>query len=360
MAYNILNVGFPFARMAPDTAGGAEQVLLALDRALVAGGHNSLVLAPAGSRVCGRLLEGLPVPNAITEQARATVHAFYKRKLEEAARDHIDLIHLHGVDFTNYLPLPGVPVVITLHLPLDLYPQQAFRSSRPDTHLVCVSESQARTQPAGCQLPLIIPNGVSLDEFYPEPRKEDYVVALGRICPEKAFHLALDAASAAGIPLQLAGETYAYSSHRQYFEQAIQPRLRSPHRFVGRVGGEAKRILLARARALLISSQIEETSSLVAMEALACGTPVLAFRAGALREIVDHGRTGFLVSNVEEMADAIRRASDLDPAACRRAAEERFSAQRMTESYFELYRHAIGAAGNIDRDEVRFAASSDQ
>jgi glycosyltransferase involved in cell wall biosynthesis len=351
MAFTVLNVAFPFVRVAKDTAGGAEHVLLALDHALVASGHRSMVLAPAASEVEGHLVEGLPVPHVINDEARRAAHSHYSETLDKVRLANVDLVHLHGIDFLDYLPGEGVPVVATMHLPLNLYPQEAFGLSRPGTHLVCVSQSQAQTRPSDRRVPPVIPNGVWLEDFYPDSRKEDYVVALGRLCPEKAFHLALDAASAAGVPLVLAGETYAYPAHQQYFREAIQPRLRSPHRFVGRLGGDAKRTLLARARALLVSSQIAETSSLVAMEALACGTPVIAFRSGALPEIVDHGRTGFLVNSLDEMADAIGRAADLDTALCRRLAEERFSAQRMTERYFELYRVAIekGSVHHVTR-----------
>jgi glycosyltransferase involved in cell wall biosynthesis len=344
MELTVLNVAFPFAPVAPDVAGGAEQILLALDQALVRAGHKSLVLAPPGSRVSGRLLSAPPVPRAITEPSRAAAHARYAEILDEAAGGNVDVIHLHGLDFLDYLPRAGPPVVITLHLPPQLYPRRAFSMERPCTHLVCVSESQARACPAGGQLPTVIQNGVCLASFYPDASKEDYVVALGRICPEKGFHLALDAATSAGMPLMLAGETFAYPAHEQYFREAIQPRLRTPHRLIGRVGGAAKRTLLAHARALLITSQIAETSSLVAMEALACGTPVIAFGAGALPAIVDHGRTGFLVNSVGEMADAILRVGTLDPGACRSIAEQRFSVDSMTEGYLDLYRSVLSAS----------------
>ncbi len=168
--------------------------------------------------------------------------------------------------------------------------------------------------------------------------------ALGRICPEKGFHIALDAAARAHVPLLVAGEVYPYEAHQRYFREEFLPRLNgSQSRFLGAAGFERKRRLLTAARCLLAPSQVPETSSLVAMEALACGTPVIAYPAGALRDIVEHGRTGFLVSSEAEMAEAIEAAGALDPAVCRRAACERFPAARTIREYLNLYERLAGA-----------------
>jgi glycosyltransferase involved in cell wall biosynthesis len=161
---------------------------------------------------------------------------------------------------------------------------------------------------------------------------------LGRICPEKGVHLALDAAKQADIPLLIAGEVYGYEAHRRYFEEEVRPRLYRLRCFLGPVGFARKRRLLAAARCLLVASTAPETSSLVAREAAAAGTPVVAFPNGALAETVEHGRTGFLVENVEGMAAAIREAGALDPAICRQVARERFRADTMIAAYLDLYR----------------------
>jgi glycosyltransferase involved in cell wall biosynthesis len=338
MRLRVLSVSFPFAPVSDETAGGAEQVLATIDQTLVAGGHDSLVLAARGSRCRGTLIEGPAVPQRIDSEGRNRVHQVYRAMLRDIVQSReIDVIHLHGVDFLDYLPAAGPPVVATLHLPPHLYPQEAFRLKPPAAQLVCVSRTQAGACPGGSSV-RVIENGVSLQRFYPAEGKEDYVVALGRICPEKGFDIALDAASAAGVPLWLAGEVFGYDAHERYFRDAIQPRLKNGHRFVGALGGEAKRRLLARARALLAPSLAPETSSLAAMEALACGTPVIAFRSGALPEVVEPGRTGFLVDSREQMAEAIARAGELKYSECRRRAEERFSAGKMCQRYLELYR----------------------
>jgi glycosyltransferase involved in cell wall biosynthesis len=189
-----------------------------------------------------------------------------------------------------------------------------------------------------------VPNGVDLSVLRPGPRKHRFALSLGRICREKNFHQALDAAREAGVPILLAGEVFAYANHQRYFREEIEPRLGRGARFLGPLGLAPKRRLLAAARCLVVPSRIAETSSLVTMEALACGTPVVAFRTGALPDLVAHGRTGFLVSDVHEMARALRDVEAIDPAECRREAERRFSSELMISRYFDLYRQLVPQA----------------
>lgn len=340
MGLTVLSVAYPFALVTADPVGGAEQVLAQIDRALVAAGHRSVVIAQRGSSPAGELVE-LPVPaGALGEEARELTHARLRRLLAETiARVRPDLVHLHGVDFAAYLPAPGVACVITLHLPLDMHPAGSLRLSRPDTWLVPVSETQARSAPTELNLLRPIPNGVDVEAFgATRPRRRRYVLCLGRICEEKGFHLALEAAHMARAPLVLAGEVFPYPAHQAYFRERIEPLLDRRRRFVGPVVGAAKRELLAAARCVIVPSLCAETSSLVAREALAAGTPVVALPNGALPEAIDHGRTGFLVESVDAMAAAILRADIIDPDACRAAARERFDARTTTGAYLELYR----------------------
>jgi glycosyltransferase involved in cell wall biosynthesis len=345
MSLCVLNVAFPFAPVTADPVGGAEQVLSALDRALVGAGARSVVLAAEGSAPAGEL-ESLPQPaGEIDEAGRETVHAALRARLAEViARARPDVMHLHGVDFHRYLPPDGPPALVTLHLPLDWYPPEALAPARPATWLTPVSRDQARRAPPGAQLTAPIENGVDLDAFRPL-RKRRYAVALGRICPEKGFHHALDAARAAGLPLLLAGAVFPYTDHQRYFENEIRPRLDRWRRWIGPVTGAAKRRLIGAARCLVAPSLAPETSSLVAREALAAGTPVVALRNGALVEAIEPGRTGILVDAPEALPEALAAAGALDPGECRRAAERRFSDRAMIESYLAVYRALAAGQG---------------
>lgn len=338
MTLTILSVAYPLAPVSPDASGGAEQVLATLDRALVAAGHRSLVLAQAGSRVAGQLIPVEPARAPFDDVAVAAAQERHREALARVlAREPVDLVHLHGIDFPAYLPAPGPPVLATLHLPPAWYPDAALRPARPRTWVHCVSEAQHRDCPASPALLPPIANGIDVAAFAGTRRRGGFALVLGRICPEKGVHLAIEAARRAGVPLVIAGIVFPYEAHRRYFADEIAPRLGPACRFVGPVGARAKRRLLASARCLLVPSLAPETSSLVAREAAASGTPAIVFAAGALPEAVEEGRTGFVVAGVDGMARAIGRAAAIDPDLCRAVARGRFDEGPMIARYVELY-----------------------
>ena len=335
----ILSVAYPFAPVSADSVGGAEQVLWQIDQALVAAGHHSIVIACHGSTTAGELI-AVPVPDGeIDEAKRQIIYEVVRAIIAEAMqRRTVDLIHLHGVDFHAYLPPPGPPCLITLHLPPASYAPGALEVTRRGTWLHCVSPSQQRAYARVRSILPPIPNGVPVEALSAHrhaPRS--FALMLGRICPEKGQHFALQAAHRADVALLLAGSVFAYAAHRDYYARCVAPQLDRQRRWLGAVGFQRKRRLLSAARCLLAPSLIEETASLVAMEAMACGTPVIAYPAGALRELVQPGITGFLVRNVPEMADAIHRAGDIDPEVCRQIARERFSLRHMTDAYLARF-----------------------
>ncbi|HEX5430370.1 MAG TPA: glycosyltransferase family 4 protein [Bryobacteraceae bacterium] len=339
MRYTVLSAAYPLAQVGPDAVGGAEQILTALDRALVKAGHNSLVIAAEGSQVAGTFIASPKSGGKLDDAARLEAQRAHAQLIRRAlARFRVDLLHMHGLDFHRYLPEADVPVLATIHLPPDFYPRSIFSGRRRRLYLNSVSSSQRKACPRRAPS---IDNGVEVSQFEWQSGERPYAFALGRICPEKGFHFALDAARLADVDLLLAGEVFPYAWHQEYFAREIVPRLDSRRRFIGPVGFREKKRLLARARCLLVPSTVAETSSLVAMEALASGTPVIAFPSGALAEIVGHGRTGYLVSNTAEMAQAISASGAIDPRACRRAAEVRFSAAAMFEGYIALYRRIL-------------------
>jgi glycosyltransferase involved in cell wall biosynthesis len=335
----VLSIGYPFAAVGPDAVGGAEQVLSALDHALVEAGHNSIVVSNSGSQVAGTLIPTGPIPADITDQERARSCERHRCAIAQALVEFpVDLVHCHAVNFAEHLPESGTPTLVTLHLPRDFYPPGSFDRQCARIWYNCVSASQRRSFPP---LPGMLPeveNGVPVDRLQAHHARRNFALCLGRICPEKGFEHALDAARLADLPLLIGGELFPYEWHRRYFAAEIKPRLGRKARFLGPVGWARKRRLLNAAYCLLAPSLAPETSSLVAMEAIACGTPVIAFPAGALADIVEPGVTGFLVEEAAEMVEAIRMVESIDREHCRDVARRRFSLDRMISSYFALYR----------------------
>jgi glycosyltransferase involved in cell wall biosynthesis len=338
MVLTVLNVAYPFATVGPDSVGGAEQVIWQLDDALERSGHRSIVVACEDSHPAGIHVS---VPRTSGYLHADEIQAAQRRHLEAISaalsRWPVDVVHLHGIDFQAYLPRDGPPVLVTLHLPIDWYPADALAPNRPDVWFNCVSQSQHATAPPNPRMLEAIDNGIAGHFFATCAVKRNFALVLARICPEKGVHLAIEAAKRADIPLIIAGAVFPYAAHRQYFETMVQPALDRQRRFIGPVGLAGKRRLLAMARCVLVPSLAPETSSLVTREALACGTPVVALARGALAEAVEHGRTGFLVEDANQMAQAIKHVSKINPDVCRRSARRRFSLARMTRRYFETY-----------------------
>jgi glycosyltransferase involved in cell wall biosynthesis len=345
----VLEVAYPLAPVGPDALGGAEQMVSLIDDGLVRRGHRSIVVAQEGSICRGTLIAtpAIKEGRALDGAARARAREAQRRAIDEACQRYpVDLVHFHGVDFHHYLPESGPPALVTLHLPFASYEAGALDPARPDVFFHCVSASQRRTAPGTAYLLDDVPNGVRIERQRFSAHKRGFCLALGRICPEKGYARALLAASRARTPLLLAGRVSSYEDHLRHFREVIEPLLATPSRarFLGPIGGGRKRRLLAAARCLLVPSRCEETSSLVVMEALASGTPVIAFRVGALPELIEHGHTGFLVDDVEGMAEAILAADTLDPRACRRAAELHFSSDRVVTGYLAAFDRVVRAA----------------
>lgn len=340
----ILLVAYPLAPINSDPVGGSEQVLAQLDRALNAAGHITTVIAQAESTTVGRLV---PIPvelGPIDEDVRCRAHAAMREAIARETPSH-DLIHTHGLDFEAYWPPAGPPMLATLHLPLDWYSWTSLNPVRPDTWLNPVSASQLAIAPwAPAHLLAPVTNGVDVNRLGPG-RSRDYLLFLGRLCVEKGLETALDAVERAGARLLIAGELYPYPDHQVWFAERIAPRLGPRARWLGPVTGAAKQRLLAGARAVLVPSSVAETGSLVSMEALACGAPVIGSALGAIPDVVDDGVTGIVTppGDAAAMAEAIGRVGAIDRAACRAAAVRRFPVERTTDAYAALYNRLIAA-----------------
>lgn len=337
----VLYISYPLLTVSNESAGGAEQMLWTLEREMAARGAETFVAASAGSCVSGELfVTGLPcsVPDDFERRNREhqdRIIDFVRARARQGRP--FDLVHDKSGSFWPRGGEIDAPLLATLHLPRSFYSPELFENVPPNVRFNCVSQSQARS--FADLDPAIIPNGICLDRFKSGSSPRQGLLWLGRICEEKAPHLALEIAARAGERITVAGQVYPFSYHQQYFAREVLPRLeRMPNAlFIPSPSAQGKRELLCQARAVLITSQAEETSSLVAMEAAAGGTPVIAFRRGALPEIMKDGMTGFLVDSIDEAVAALNRIERITPSACIAHARENFGSAQMAEGYAHLY-----------------------
>ena len=359
----VVLVPYSLATVGTETSGGAEQVLSAIDEALVDAGHRSIVLAPEGSRVRGELVTTGRLETLFDDEAREAGRVRTREVLARVlASERVDVVHFHGIDFAGLLPPEEErtpPMLATLHLDGSAYAPAIFRSSRRDLWLHPVSHAQARTLPRCSALLPPIPNGVATAELTPSSEPEDYALVLGRVCWDKGIDAAIDAAVAAGLRVVVAGPVQPYPDHLAYFERHVAPRqAEGACEWVGPVSGHAKANLVGRAAVLVVASRASETSSLVAMEAIASGTPVAAVRVGALPEIVDDGVTGVLAADARDLPAAIARARTLDRARCRAVGLGRFDRGTMLTRYLALHERLAAATERPRRTLLEGAANA--
>jgi glycosyltransferase involved in cell wall biosynthesis len=327
----IVSVASSFFPIGP-AGTGAEQVVAMIDRAIVERGWKSIVVAAEGSTVAGHLISALPaeaIPAACLQSRTSGIRAC----ILDACRG-ADVIHFHGLGFEKYLPPDHARILITLHAPLGYYPASIFKA--PSLKFIAVSRHQALGLPNLAAL-RIINNGIDLQRYRPRLGKREHLVFIGRISLEKGAHIALRIAHRLGLSLVIAGPVPSFPKTRRYFEEYVAPGLDERRRYIGAIGTEDKVRLLASARCVLMPSLCPETSSLVAMEALGCGVPVIAFASGALPEVVEDGITGFVVGSEDTMARAVQWAAQISPLDCRARAERRFDSRQMTREYLSCY-----------------------
>ena len=340
----ICPVWFP---VPPEAYGGIERVVALLADGLVADGHDVTLFASGESQTRARLDAVFP-----TAPSEWIGHTFWElRHMIFALRRsrEFDIVHDHtGLLGLALGGLLDVPFCHTVHGPLDGLPGSLYDdvlSLSPRSNLISISLNQRSPRPS---FPWIAncPNALDLS-LYPFRRKSggDYLVFLGRMSPDKGAHRALAVALETGLPLKIAAKCRE-SAEIRYFDEFVRPHLGGSIEYVGEVGHADKVELLMGARALLFPIDWEEPFGLVVIEAMACGTPVISTRRGAVPEIVEHGRTGILVDNYREMEDpaVLEEADKLDPAVLRREIEERFSPEHMVADHVAAYEATIEAA----------------
>lgn len=343
----ILYIAYPLLPVSDTSAGGAEQMLWTLEREMHRRGHQTTVAACAGSSVSGRLIATGEAPRGLDMyEQRDREHHFAIRELLK--REPFDLIHDKSGSFFARTSDIANPILATLHLPRHFYRDFNWQAVARNVRLNCVSRAQAQTFSNVPNLSGWVANGIALEHFPLRVKKEASLLWMGRICEEKAPHLAIQVARRAGRRLILAGQVYPFRYHQEYFAREVEPYLGGDIEFVDTPTFAQKIELLSAASTLLVPSLVDETSSLVAIEAMACGTPVIAFRRGALPEVVDHESTGYLVSNVDEILGALKSLDRVRPENCRAHVEQKFSSKRMADDYLSLYERILsGAIGEV-------------
>ena len=342
----------PWAPVPPTAYGGTEGMVDCLARGLCRLGHDVL-LVTTGDATC-------PVPRRWVLDRSEPSHIgnamIEIRHVVDAydALQHMDIVHDNTVVGPLYAwRFDSLPVVTTNHGPFDENLAALYRAAAGRVSIVAISEHQASTA-STVPVEAVIHHGID-PEAYPFGRGDGgYVLFLGRMTPEKGAREAALAARAAGVRLLIAAKLREPAEHA-YFDEHVRPLLGADIEYVGEVGYDQKLALLAGAQALLNPIQWPEPFGLVMIEALACGTPVLAFPAGSAPEIVRHAETGFLCPDVETMTARIGDAATIDRRRCRGTVERHFSADRMCREYAALFerivsrRHAAGPRDSMER-----------
>jgi glycosyltransferase involved in cell wall biosynthesis len=270
-------------------------------------------------------------------------------ELEQVAKraEEFDVIHFHigELHFPVSRRLP-VPHVTTLHGRLDLPELKPLFREFDDIPVVSISDAQRAPLPEACWA-RTIHHGLPRDLLRFSPGQGSYLAFLGRISPEKRADRAIAIATACGLPLKIAAKVDP--ADREYFEQEIRPLLENPLvEFIGEIGEQQKPDFLGNALALLFPIDWPEPFGLVMIEAMACGTPIIAFRGGSVPEIIDDGVTGFIVDSVDEAVEAARRVRHLNRSRCRATFERRFGVARMAAEYVEIYQQLLESGSGLE------------
>ena len=340
----------PWIPVPPGGYGGIEAVVELLCDALVARGHDVTLFAAPGSHSTAHvqaLLEE-PHPDTIGSALHESDHVAcaWERVDQAAAHGHpFDLLHDHsGFTALAMADRVRVPVVHTIHGAFDRDTTRFYRRHGRKATLVAISRSQAASAPISVRISGVVPDPIAVERWALSTRKQDYVLWIGRMDPVKGAHRAIEAARLAGSTLVLAGPVQA--GQERYFREQIEPHIDGLRvRYVGEVTGAAKQRLYANARALLMPVRWREPFGMVMVEALATGTPVIAFPEGAAAEIVIDGQNGMLVADEHEMARAIDQVGAMgaiDPARCRASVAERYDIAVTATGYERVYRRVAG------------------
>jgi glycosyltransferase involved in cell wall biosynthesis len=330
-----------FESVPPKLYGGTERVVSYLTEELVRLGHDVTLFASGDSSTQARLVSTCPHALRLDPSAGDSL-AHHLLMLEQVQRlaSSFDLIHFH-VDYLHfpYSRRSAVPQVSTLHGRLDLPVLGALYQEFHEMPVISISDAQRQPLPMAQWVGTVY-HGLPADSYTLETRPGDYLLFLGRLSPEKQPDHAIEIARRSGYPLIIAAKVD--KSDEDYFRTTVEPLLKLPHvEFIGEADEARKIQLLGGAFALLFPIDWPEPFGLVMIEAMACGTPVIAYRRGSVPEVIDDGVTGFICDGIDDAVNAVSRVAALDRFQIRQVFEERFSAARMTRDYLAIYERIL-------------------
>ena len=327
----------------PKRYGGTERIVSYLTEELVRQGHCVTLFASGDSVTQAELVpmgrRSLRLNDRCTDQLAR--HVVLLEQVFQRAHE-FDVVHFH-IDYLHF-PLSqraAIPEITTLHGRLDIPDLVPLYKQFPHMPVISISNSQRQPLPwANWQATIY--HGLPEDLFRFRPEPGNYLAFLGRISPEKRVDRAIEIAKRAGMPLKIAAKVDPVD--KRYFKRVVEPLLgdSSVAEWIGEISDEQKDEFLGNAYALLFPIDWPEPFGLVMIEAIACGTPVIAYEGGAVSEVIEEGRTGFIVKELEDAIEAIRRVPDLSRARCREVFEKRFTAGRMARDYVKVYNRLIG------------------
>ena len=329
-----------FESVPPQLYGGTERVVSFLTEELVRLGHEVTLFASGDSATSARLVPGCSRAMRLSGCVDPVAPHLVMLERVFAQKEEFDILHFH----VDYLHFPfskreNVPSVTTLHGRLDIPALGPLYKAFPEMPVISISKAQ-RTPLPFANWVATVHHGLPVHR-YPLGRGEGkYLAFLGRTSPEKGLDQAIDIASRAGIPLRIAAKVDP--ADKEYFESEIRPLLKNPLvEFIGEIGYPTTAQFLGDAMGLLFPINWPEPFGLVMIEALACGTPVIAYPRGSVREVIEDGKNGCIVSDVPSAVRAIGRLPEISRQQCRRSFEERFSSRRMAQDYVDIYERLV-------------------
>jgi glycosyltransferase involved in cell wall biosynthesis len=329
----------PWFDVPPPAYGGIESLAGDLIGALIERGHTIFMVGVGTNGTAAEFRRTFDLPQAerlgqaLPEVLNAALANGYLNELD------IDVIHDHSLAGPLTARGRKVPTVMTAHGPCagDMVKYYRALSLNNDANLVAISDSQRQLAPDLSWVGTVH-NALKASDYPFRRDKEDFVLFMGRMSPEKGAHLAIDAARGAGRRIVLAGKVKE-EIEQTYFEAEVRPRLGGDAEFIGEASMTAKKELYASAHCLVFPIRWDEPFGLVMIEAMACGTPVVALNRGSVPEVVEDGVTGFVRMEPEELPAAIEAVGAIDPLVCRQHVEERFDVSTMAAGYERVYAH---------------------